>query len=1011
MPYSYTGSPYTYSSSDFYYLPGGVMAPSIGSSYEAVRAFQSGQLNQPVPMSYDFGYNDPQEYQPPVNVNTAVDDYDFFKSIGINPDTTSTFSNSPSNKELESKYFLDGIGGIDYSKYNTTEIPNKSSPGDEAYGWRYFSDGTAIRPDGRFYSNNPETGKHEIVYDPKKSNIPASIVNALLGYAKDRFMKKDASGKEVLDWNALLKTGAGLVGAYAGSKASENVQKVGYQGTVPKYTAVRQAVQNTYDPNRRPGSSGQRYFSDTAFAGDSSAAVTGAQTQAREQAQAFERENRENPAKQRKMAAGGLAATDAGRYLRGETDGMSDEIPSSIDGVQPAALSHGEFVVPADVVSHLGNGNSDAGAKKLYQMMDKIRVARTGTKKQGKEIDADSFMPGGLASAYASGGSVKGFSEGGSTYESNLSNWAGPAVTEMLGKGMAAADMPYQAYQGPLTAGASGLQQQAFQQAGQLGVPSSVGQAANTAGNIATSMQGLSYQPTQFQNQFQAPQAYQPMSAPSYANISAQNVGSSFQPPQAYQAMTAPTYNNLSAQNVSSTFKAPSAYQAANFTNAFRAPAESAATQFTNQYRAPAQGYQTGQFSTDTFDSQQAQKYMNPYLESALAPQLEEARRQSEISRLSDASRLTKAGAYGGSRQAIMDAENRRNLGMNMANITGQGYNTAFQNAMSQFNMDQGRMQNTQQATEQSRQFGAAQAADAAQLQAQFGLSAQQAQEMARQFNQGQSMNAAQLQAQFGLSAQQAQEASRQFGAQQSLASASTAGQLGLQAALANQQAGLSAGQANMNAALQAAQQREQSRQFGASQGLASASTAGQLGLQAALANQQAGLSAGQANMNAALQAAQQREQSRQFGASQGLASSQAMAQFGDAAQRAQEASRQFGAQFGLQGLQGGLSAAQTQGSLGAQQNQLSLANLAQLTNLGQMERGIESEGIAADLAQFREERDNPFRMAQFRQSLFGGLPLSTQGSATAGTNKPQDSAAGAAALIEQLKALGLIKE
>jgi hypothetical protein len=56
-------------------------------------------------------------------------------------------------------------------------------------------------------------------------------------------------------------------------------------------------------------------------------------------------------------------------------------------------LSDGEFVIPADVVSHLGNGSSDAGAKRLYEMMDKIRMARTGTKKQGKEINPERYMP------------------------------------------------------------------------------------------------------------------------------------------------------------------------------------------------------------------------------------------------------------------------------------------------------------------------------------------------------------------------------------------------------------------------------------------------------------------------------------------------------------------------------------------------------------------------------------------------------------------------------------------
>ena len=93
------------------------------------------------------------------------------------------------------------------------------------------------------------------------------------------------------------------------------------------------------------------------------------------------------------MATGGLANLKRGTYLRGGTDGMADKLRTSIDGGQPAALSHGEFVVPADVVSHLGNGNSDAGAKRLYAMMDKVRQARTGSKKQGKQIDPNKYMP------------------------------------------------------------------------------------------------------------------------------------------------------------------------------------------------------------------------------------------------------------------------------------------------------------------------------------------------------------------------------------------------------------------------------------------------------------------------------------------------------------------------------------------------------------------------------------------------------------------------------------------
>jgi hypothetical protein len=423
------------------------------------------------------------------------------------------------------------------------------------------------------------------------------------------------------------------------------------------------------------------------------------------------------------------------RYLQGETDGMADKIPARIGQSQPAALSHGEFVVPADVVSHLGNGNSDAGAKKLYSMMDKIRQARTGTKKQGKQINPDKFMPGGLAQAYADGGAVKKFNTGGASgvgsaaaagvtgQEQAPATWAGEYITDMLGKGRALSEAPYQQYGGPLTAGASGLQQQAFQAAGNLSVPSSVGQATQTAGDIAAKAQGINYGPTKFDNQFKAPEI-------------------------------------------------------------------SAATQFTNQFKAP-DPYQSTTFKSGTFGQEQAQQYMNPYLQASLNPQLEEARRQSNISEQANKAAMTKAGAFGGGRSAILTAENQRNLGTNLAGITGRGYDTAFQNAMSQFNADQARNMQAQQASEQSKQFGATQGMTAADMMAKYGMSAQQAQEAARQFNQGQSMTAAQQAAQYGQAAQQASEQSRQFGADLGLKGLQT----GLQAAQTQGNLGISGGQ------------------------------------------------------------------------------------------------------------------------------------------------------------------------------------------------------------------------
>ena len=86
------------------------------------------------------------------------------------------------------------------------------------------------------------------------------------------------------------------------------------------------------------------------------------------------------------MAQGGYLETGMG-------DGVSDEIPASLDGEQDVMLSENEFVIPADVVSGLGNGSSDAGAEQLYAMMDRVRKARTGTEKMGKEVNAERLMP------------------------------------------------------------------------------------------------------------------------------------------------------------------------------------------------------------------------------------------------------------------------------------------------------------------------------------------------------------------------------------------------------------------------------------------------------------------------------------------------------------------------------------------------------------------------------------------------------------------------------------------
>jgi hypothetical protein len=116
-------------------------------------------------------------------------------------------------------------------------------------------------------------------------------------------------------------------------------------------------------------------------------------------------------------------------------------------------------------------------------------------------------------------------------------------------------------------------------------------------------------------------------------------------------------------------------------------------------------GFTPTQFTSETFGAEQAQQYMNPYLKSVLDPQMAEMKRQADITRSGDAARLAKAGAYGGGRQAIMESEGNRNLLTAQNTALGQGYATAYDKAMGQFNTEQGRGLETQKATEASRQY------------------------------------------------------------------------------------------------------------------------------------------------------------------------------------------------------------------------------------------------------------------------------------------------------------------
>jgi hypothetical protein len=227
-----------------------------------------------------------------------------------------------------------------------------------------------------------------------------SFLQNLIGYTPATPEVPGGAAGTAASWDTdQLFSTLGFAGSALGLTGGGGSAPSGYQGSVPNYDAVRQTVPNTYDPNRRPGSGGQRYFTDMQYqAPGTAAAPMSAEGLATLNASNPAREARRPggprmPAPVQEMASGGIARLAKGQYLNGSSDGMADKVPARIDGQQEARLSDGEFVIPADVVSHLGNGNSDAGAKLLKEMMSRVRKARTGNNKQGKEIDPKKFLP------------------------------------------------------------------------------------------------------------------------------------------------------------------------------------------------------------------------------------------------------------------------------------------------------------------------------------------------------------------------------------------------------------------------------------------------------------------------------------------------------------------------------------------------------------------------------------------------------------------------------------------
>jgi hypothetical protein len=359
---------------------------------------------------FDMGNYDPTAYG-----NGWLDSTDYGYTYGGNWFGDSNTSTDPSlTPDPIDDYNYNYGGSYDWTT-PAEEIPNTATkPGDVGYGWTYYSDGTAISPTGAYYN------KGQLLYDATKpdsgvaGDIAKKVGDEAWNAIKGAFTKKNADGTESTDWRKVIGVGGAALGAtglldgIGGLGGGKSNQPQGYQGGIPKYTSVRSAVPITGE-RPKAGDPGRRYFSDQIYATDANIAKAQADTFNQAQGLAALQQIEKKPLPSTTpatapadktepttgLATGGIAGLNVknGMYLGGPTDGMADKLPATIDGNQEAALSHGEFVIPADVVGHLGNGNSEAGAERLYAMMDKIRMARTGNPKQGKQINPNKFLP------------------------------------------------------------------------------------------------------------------------------------------------------------------------------------------------------------------------------------------------------------------------------------------------------------------------------------------------------------------------------------------------------------------------------------------------------------------------------------------------------------------------------------------------------------------------------------------------------------------------------------------
>lgn len=236
------------------------------------------------------------------------------------------------------------------------------------------------------------------------------------------FFKAVLSGKSSLGAAGSIAGSLGLAALANKMFGDKGGGFASYQGNIPKYTASRtmESIPQTMTvPKegggtqvvpRRPGSGGVTYFSPMTYTPVTSTYDPGTITKYTSYTPPASGNTSGNTSgvsdtyqqDQSGLARGGIASlpksylgsySDGGQLLRGPGDGVSDDIPATIANRQPARLADGEFVIPARIVSELGNGSTEAGARKLYAMMDRIKKARNKANDIAADTKTDRYLP------------------------------------------------------------------------------------------------------------------------------------------------------------------------------------------------------------------------------------------------------------------------------------------------------------------------------------------------------------------------------------------------------------------------------------------------------------------------------------------------------------------------------------------------------------------------------------------------------------------------------------------